>query len=297
MGGMYHRFIFTLLMAAILSGCRNEPLPSEDPAKAEAMRIVSLAPSITEAICAVGAGDLLVGRTSACNYPPEMMATVPVVGGFGAPSLELLAKANPTLVLEAALADEAIGLRIDAMGLKRERVRCRGLDDIPEMLREVGLVTGHEAAGRELAGELSRRLVELRAAVPDGPRPKVYAEIWHDPMTTIGAGTFLSDLIALAGGQSIGDDAGKDYYQVSPESVLSSAPDVFLCLYMGKNEGAADAVKARPGWQHLKAARNGAVFDGLANDVLLRPGPRVLEGVALLQACFRADETDREDSP
>ena len=245
----------------------------------------------------MGAGDLLVGRTSACNYPDEVVASVPVIGGFGTPSLELLAKARPTLVLETALADEAIGLRIDAMGLRRERIRCRGLEDIPGMLRQLGVLTGRETTGRELAAELSRKLLELRATASGGARPKVYAEIWHDPMTTIGAGTFLSDLIALAGGLSVGDDAGKDYYQLSPERVLSSDPDVILCLYMGKNEGAADAVKARPGWQHLKAVRNGAVYDGLANDILLRPGPRVLEGVALLQTCFRAEGPNRKDAP
>jgi iron complex transport system substrate-binding protein len=283
----------------LLTGCGRdvEVFRSEVSAVPAPIRIVSLAPSITEAVCAVGAGALLVGRTSACDYPDEVVASVPVIGGFGTPSLELLAEVRPTLVLETALADEAVGLRIDTMGLRRERIRCRGLEDIPGMLRQVGALTGRETTGRELAAELSRKLFELRATASERVRPKVYAEIWHDPMTTIGAGTFLSDLIALAGGESVGDDAGKDYYQVSPERVLSSAPDVILCLYMGQNEGAADAVKARPGWQHLKAVRNGAVFDGLANDILLRPGPRVLEGVALLQACFRTDKTDREDSP
>ena len=112
----------------MLTGCgRDMEVPSDVSAPSAPIRIVSLAPSITEAVCAVGAGDLLVGRTSACNYPDEVVASVPVIGGFGTPSLELLAKARPTLVLETALADEAIGLRIDAMGLRRERIRCRGL--------------------------------------------------------------------------------------------------------------------------------------------------------------------------
>jgi len=288
---MHLRFALLALFAALLAGCRDAALPADTPSAAPGpIRIVSLAPSITEAVCAVGAGDLLVGRTSACDYPDEIVASVPVIGGFGTPSLELMANVRPTLVLETALADEAIGLQIDAMGLKRERVRCRGLEDIPGMLRRVGALTGRELVGRELAAALSRELIALQAAEREGERPRVYAEIWHDPMTTIGAGTFLSDLITLAGGQSVGDDSGKDYYQVSPERVLSSDPGVILCLYMGKNEGAADAVKARPGWQHVKAVRNGAVYDGLANDILLRPGPRVLEGVALLQECFQ----DRE---
>jgi iron complex transport system substrate-binding protein len=253
------------------------------------VRIVSLAPSITEAVCAVGAADLLVGRTSACNYPPEILDTVPVIGGFGVPSLELLAQAQPTLVLAADLADESVGAQLDAMGIKRQRVACRGLDDIAGMLRDVGKLTGREAEGRELAASLELRLLELRAMEAPSHRPKVFAEIWHDPMTTIGAGTFLSDLILLAGGQSVGDGSRCDYYQISPERVLVSDPDAVLCLYMGKGEGAADALKARPGWQHLKAVRAGTVYDGLDNDILLRPGPRVLEGVELLRKCVASE--------
>jgi len=250
------------------------------------IRIVSLAPSITEAVCAVGAGHLLVGRTSACNYPPEELADVPVIGGFGVPSLELLAKARPTLVLETALADESIGAQLDAMGVPRKRIRCRSLNDIPAMLREIGALTGHADDAEVLASTLAQKLCELKSAPRNSDAPKVYAEIWHDPMTTMGKKTFLSDLIKLAGGRSIGDGVEKDYYQISPEHVISTNPDVILCLYMGAREGAADALKSRPGWQHIKAVHNAAVYDGLANDILLRPGPRVLEGVAQLKQCF-----------
>ena len=284
---MYRTHIVVALLCSLLLGCQRASDCVDSPHGLPApIRIVSLAPSITEAVCAVGAGDLLVGRTSACNYPMEILETVPVIGGFGVPSLELLAKTQPTLVLETDLADEGIGARIDAMGITRRRVRCRGLKDIPEMLREVGALTGHAEQANALASKLSEELSALSAVPVDSAALKVYAEIWHDPMTTIGAGTFLSDLIALAGGVSIGDKASRDYFQISPERVLLSNPDVVLCLYMGKGEGAADAVKARPGWQHLKAVQQNAIYDGLDNDVLLRPGPRVLDGVALLRQCF-----------
>lgn len=282
-----------VLCGAGFAGCARGPAAVEGRGASEAsVRIVSLAPSLTEAVCAVGAGDLLVGRTSACNYPPEIVDRVPVVGGFGTPSLELLADVQPTLVLQTALADEALGARIDAMGIARARVRCEGVQDVPSMLRRIGRLTQHPEKGRELAATLNRTLQTLRRSVPPKPRRNVYAEIWHDPMTTMGRNTFLSDLIALAGGRSIGDAVAKDYYQISPERVLNANPDVILCLYMGKNEGASEALKARPGWQHLAAVRHDAVYDGLPNDVLLRPGPRVLEGVALLRACLNLNDEE-----
>ena len=275
--------IILLFISVFVMGCGRVPVADYG----DDIRIVSLAPNITEAIFAVGAGNLMVGRTSACNYPAEA-ESVAVIGGFGVPSLEMLAKVRPTLVLDSDLADEAIGARIDAMGIRRKRVDCSSLDGIPEMMREIGVLTGHEVEGEKIASEISVRLAELRSAEVLGTRRvKVYAEVWHDPMTTTGAGTVLSDLIALAGGVNIGDAARKSYFQMSPEKVLSADPDVILCLYMGKNEGAAEALKLRPGWQHLRAVKNNAVYDGLDNDILLRAGPRILEGVDLLKKCFR----------
>jgi len=275
--------VFIFIVCVFVFGCGRAP-NVVDKAVSE-IRVVSLAPNITEAIFAVGAGELLVGRTSACNYPVEV-ESVAVVGGFGVPSLEMLAKIRPTLVLDSDLADEAVGARIDAMGIDRRRIDCSSLDGIPAMMREIGALTGHEEEGERIAAEIAGRLAELRAAKIVGERVKVYAEVWHDPMTTTGAGTVLSDLISLAGGVNIGDAARRNYFQISPETVLSAQPEVILCLYMGKNEGAAEALKLRPGWQHLQAVKNDAVYDGLNNDVLLRAGPRVLEGVELLKRCF-----------
>jgi len=289
---MFKIFIVIGLVLGIGCSCRrDEDVSLTDSSE---IRIVSLAPNITEAVCAVGAADLLVGRTSVCNYPPQVMDTVPVIGDFGVPSLEMLAKVRPTLVLDCDLADESVGLRIDAMGLRRQRIACSTLDDIPGMLRKIGVLTGHEAEGNKLADEISSRLVELRNKSKECRRPRVYAEVWHDPMTTTGSGTFLSDLIALAGGVNIGDAAKRDYFQISAESVISAEPEVLLCLYMEKQAGAAEAVKRRPGWQHLAAVRNSDVYDGLNNDILLRPGPRVLEGVEMLKKCFEKAKHNAE---
>ena len=278
-----------LLFVVFVMGCGRAPVADD---VAAGIRIVSLAPGITEAIYAVGAGELLVGRTSACNYPAGV-ESVAVIGGFGVPSLEMLAKVRPTLVLDSDLADEGVGAKIDAMGIARKRIDCSSLDGIPSMMREIGFLTGHVVEGERIALEIESSLAELRATEVVGERVKVYAEVWHDPMTTTGAGTVLSDLIRFAGGVNIGDAARKNYFQISPEKVLSAEPDVILCLYMGKNEGAAEALKLRPGWQHVRAVKNDAVYDGLDNDILLRAGPRVLLGVELLRECFGAQKAGR----
>jgi iron complex transport system substrate-binding protein len=268
---------------ALLAGCqaRVQPAPSADP------RVVSLAPSMTEIVCAVGGRDALVGRSSACDYPPEV-AKVPIVGGFGAPSLELLVAARPSLILDIDLADETIGRKIDALGLKRERVRCRSLDDIPAAMLRVGTLLSHADKAQALADELKRQVALLRTeAGTVTNRPSVYVEIWNDPLTTVGRGTFLSELIQLAGGRNVGDEVNKDYFEVSPEWIVSRDPDVILCFYMKPGSGVRERVLERPGWKQVKAVQSRAVYDGFDNNLILRPGPRVLDGIKALRACIR----------
>ncbi len=292
---MQQSWIGVILLTCLLgAGCR----PHSAPTPQDEIRIVSLAPSLTESLCAIGAGQLLVGRTPACNYPPETVKDIPIIGGFGQPSLELLAHAQPTLVLDTALADETIAVQIERMGIARQRVRCHTLDDIAPMLRELGRLTDFQAQAEALASEISNTIANARTHLsPDGahPSPSVYAEVWHDPLVTIGSDTFLADLIRLAGGRPIAEAIEKDYFQIGPEQVIAENPDIILCLYMGPSSGASEAVKRRPGWEHISAVQNNCVFDELDHDILLRPGPRLLAGLSAMRACV--DKAMREKQP
>jgi iron complex transport system substrate-binding protein len=257
------------------------------PEPAAGPRVVSLAPSLTEIVCAVGGLDALVGRTSACDYPPDV-AQVRIIGGFGTPSLELLAAVSPTVVFEVDLDDQAIGRKIDALGLRRVHVPCDALDDVPAAIRTVGSLIDRKDQAHALAASLREKIAALRArAAAETDRPSVYVEIWHDPVMTAGTNSFLSELVYLAGGRNIGDELRKDYCQVSPEWIVAKDPDVILCLYMSDAGRARSALMERSGWRHMKAVTAGAVFDGFDNNLILRPGPRVLESIDLLRACIR----------
>jgi iron complex transport system substrate-binding protein len=93
----------------------------------------------------------------------------------------------------------------------------------------------------------------------------------------------MSELLHLAGGRNVGEAIDKEYCQVSPEWVISRGPEVIVCAYMSPKTGTREAVANRAGWQHLPAVRNGAVYGGFDNDLLLRPGPRVMQGIAALR--------------
>jgi len=279
--------LFLALATGLAPGCAKRA--PESPAGD--VRIVSLAPNITEIVCALGARNKLVGRTSACNFPPDLVGGVPVIGGFGAPSLEMLLAATPTLILEVDLADETLGHKIDNLGVRRERVACGNLDEISEAVAAIGTLIGEEKRGQELVDELAVGIAKarLRARAVTN-RPAVLVEVWGDPITTAGRGSFVSELVELAGGRNIGDEVNKPYYQVSPEWVVSRDPEVIVCLYMAHSAPVRETVMRRSGWASVSAVRTGRVHDGLNNDRLLRPGPRVLEGAEELRRRIQEGE-------
>lgn len=264
-----------------LGGC-SRPRPERDAGP----RIVSLAPNLTEIVCAVNAGDRLVGRTTACNYPPAVVTNVPAVGGFGAPSLELLLKARPTIILEVDLADKSLADRLRELGIPMERVPCRNLDDIPAAIRRIGEIAGAPRAG-PMADKLAAKIAELRQARRSpAAQPAVFVEIWDDPLTTAGKGSFLSELVALAGGRNVGDRVDKDFYVAAPEWVVAQNPDIILGFSGQPRSTALARMQDRPGWAGVNAVRTGRVYAGLNDDVLLRPGPRVLDGIEELRRCI-----------
>jgi len=275
--------LVVVLLPAFVSGCSDASRPTD--AEPATHRVISLAPNITEIVCAIGAEDLLVGRTTACDYPPETVESIPVIGDFGAPSLEMIMSAAPTLILETDLADESIGKRMSQLSLPRKRIACRTLFDIPTAIEEIGGMLDRKEKADALAADLRSAIDRMRKRAKSATdRPSVYVEVWHDPMTTAGRHTFLSELIALAGGENIANDVEEDYFEVSPEWVIARNPDVVLCLYMSRGSEARSTVINRAGWQHLKAIRTERVFDGFDNNLLLRPGPRFPLGVEAIHS-------------
>jgi iron complex transport system substrate-binding protein len=270
----------------LASGChRNAPQPPSAVATGTP-RIVSLAPNLTEIVCAVGGANRLVGRTEVCNYPANLLVNVPVVGGFGRPYLEPLLAQKPTLVLDVDLEDKALGAAFERLGIGRQHIACRRLADIPPAVRTIGQLAGRIDAGNALADSIESGIRNRRVALAQMPpeqRPLVYVEIWGDPPMTVGKNSFVSELVALAGGRNMGDELAHDYAAVSTEWVLTHNPDIILCLYPSDGHHARTTVASRMGWQTLRAVQNGRVYDDFNLDTILRPGPRVLDGVEQLR--------------
>lgn len=289
--GPFRRRVALALLGALapvlLAGCGRSIAPPETPPGVE--RIVSLAPNLTEILCAIGGADRLVGRSSACDEPADIVARVPVAGDFGRPSMERLLALRPTLVLFVDLEDKTLPETLRRLGVRHAHIPCKTLDDIPAAIREVGRLAARMEAAEALADTLERGIAERRAAAAARASPPVvFAELWHDPILTVGRGSFISEMIRLAGGRNLGDRVDREYFEVSPEWVLAENPDVLLSLGMAGPDDFRGRLAARPGWRDLKAVKEGRVIADVPPDRLLRPGPRVLEAVDLLRDRLRA---------
>ncbi len=282
-------FFFVASLLAF-SGCRKAERPQALPASGP--RLISLAPNLTEMIFAVGAGSNLVGRTSACDTPAAALA-VPVVGGYGDPSFEMLLSLQPDHILYVDMLNKDFDARLRERGLDSKLIRCLHLDDIPAALAEVGRLAGRASQGEELAASLREEIRAARAALSNSTPPRVFVELWDDPLYTVGRGSFVSELVTLAGGTNIGDEVDSPYFAASPEWVIDRNPEVILCLFMDQSHQTVKRVTSVPAFASLSAVKNGRVYADFDLTELLRPGPRVMRSVAALRRCL-GDPTYKE---
>jgi iron complex transport system substrate-binding protein len=248
-----------------------------------AQRVVSLAPSNTEILFALGAGGQMVGREDFSNYPPEA-ESIPSVGGFmGSYNLEEIASLQPDLILASPLTSaEALQSLKEITPSVFVVSNPNSLDDLYANLNTVGKLVGREAEAATLAqGLQARAKAVLDKVVAVNERPLVFYELdATDPAKpwTAGPGTFIDLLITLAGGQNVGASLSGEWAQISQEELIVQNPDVILlgdALYGGVT---AESVAARPGWDGIKAVQENRVIE-FNDDLVSRPGPRMIEGL------------------
>jgi iron complex transport system substrate-binding protein len=257
-------------------------------AHAGAQRIVSITPSTTEIACALGLQDDIVGVSTFCDYPPEI-GSKEKVGSFSDPNIEKIVLLKPDLVLATGLEQAQAVEKLRKLGIKVISVDPDDFEGLFASIEAIGKACGKDKEAASLTDDMRRSLASLKAKVGKigkAGRPKVYLEIWHDPIMTAGKGSFIDEMISLAGGVNIASDTGRPFSQFSAELVVERDPDVIVLGYMASGVSAARSVGSRLGWGGIMAVRNGRVYDDIDPDILFRPGPRLIYGLEALNDRF-----------
>jgi iron complex transport system substrate-binding protein len=236
----------------------------------EPQRIVSLAPSITETLFALGLGDRIVGVTAYCDYPSEAGAKEKV-GDTLRPSIERIVALKTDLVIASTASQlQQFVHNLNEVGIPVYVSDPRGIDGAVDSITKIGELTGRAVRAQELAAELRARVEIVQTRVAGRERPRVLCILGSVPLITIGAGSFMTDLINRAGGRSISEDLAGDYPQYSLETAVAKRPEVIF--NQTGEAGLPERLSETP------AGRSGRVFH-IDDNLLLRPGPRIVDGL------------------
>lgn len=242
-----------------------------------ARRIVSLSPSTTEALYAIGAGAALVGRSRYCDYPPEV-ARLPEVGGYVDPNFEAVLALTPDLVTGArGPSGTTVVDRLGARGIATYFPETESLAGIETMIVGLGERTGHEPEARAVVAHVEADVGAVERAAEGQHPTRVMLLFGLEPIVAAGPGSYADDMLRRAGGTNVVTEGGR-YPTLGMERVLALDPDVVVDATMGESHDIERITAQTAGWRDARAVKSGRVVP-LHDEVVLRPGPRVAQGL------------------
>jgi iron complex transport system substrate-binding protein len=246
-------------------------------------RIISLAPSITEDLFALGLGGKVVGDTTYDNYPPAAV-NITKVGGFSSPSIEKIVSLNPDVVFASSLENNTLLSTLSGYGIPTVVLNPTSLTGILNDLSLIGKVTGSTGNSSALVTNLTQKMTANSISVASHPR--VLYLVWYNPIMSAGADTFEGDIIAHAGGINVAQLANvSGYGTMSKESIVALNPSVIIAN-SAMNSTAVQQVKSDPALATVDAVKNGKIYI-LDSDIISRPGPRAFDALEQIAGIIR----------
>jgi len=241
------------------------------------VRIVSLAPNMTEILFALGLGDRIVGVTSFCDYPPEAKKK-PKIGGMSNPSLEAVVSLKPDIVVMTTDGNpKEFEERLRSLKIKTYVFWGRQISELPQGLREMGTALGVKEKADTLAKEIEESLDRLKRKHRGYQKRKILFVVWPEPLIVAGSGSIAHEAITILGGENIAAKAATSYPKYSLEEILRQSPDI---IFIGKGMD-KEMDKVSQGFlgrlRNAPAVRNKNVF--FVNEYLYRLGPRTMKGI------------------
>lgn len=261
-------------------------------------RIISMAPSITEMLYSFGLGDRIVGVSTYANYPKKATEKEKI-GNVTDPNVEKIVSLKPDLVLAAAVNKMEYIDKLKSLGIPVAGFAPSSISETISVMNKVGRLTGEQFIAKKLTEKMVEQVAEIEELVAeklkDNKRPGVFYEIWHDPLMTAGKGTFIDNLIKIAGGRNIGGLAKGSWPQYSLEKLLLENPEVYISSHHSDaHTFTVEGLKERPNYSTLKSVQNDRIHF-IKQDVMTRPSPRIIIGLKELAKTIWPDLEDEID--
>jgi iron complex transport system substrate-binding protein len=239
------------------------------------LRIISLAPNITETIYLLGAQDRLIGNTTLCNWP-EAAKYIPKIGDLLNPNDEVILAAKPDLVIASTAGnDQGAVIKLVKLGLPVYVVAPRNVESIFQTITEIGKITGCADQGIQLVAQMKKRLETVKEKLAGIPPVRALFITWFDPLLAPGKTTFENDVLHLAGVVSITADIPEFYPRFSLEQLLVKDPDAILTVPHSGDP--IPNLKKTPGWKDLRAVKENRVY--FLGEFLQHPSPLFVDGI------------------
>lgn len=240
-------------------------------------KIISLAPSMTETIFALGAGDRLVGVTSYCNYPEEAQE-IDVVGDFEGPNLERVIEKNPDVVVALSMGEDK-KTKLEDAGIIVFLQDSQNLDEVFNNIKNIGTILGLKEEAEILTSNMISKKEFIEDKVENLESRKVFYEVWHEPLMTAGPDSILHELITSANGQNIAYDSESLYPEYSLELLIDRNPEVYLTADDGFKT--VEDIKNRSGYENITAIKENNIYM-LHPDIVSRTGPRIIDALEMI---------------
>jgi len=286
--------ILLSLLVSMVAGCQRsfspgtftDDLGREVQLKSMPQRIVSLAPSHTEILFALGLGSRVVGVTRYCNYPEEAKEKEKI-GGFATPDPEKIIALEPDLILASGTLQKSFVAELEEKGQTVFWLYPHTVEDIVESFERIGEITGRVAAAKELRKRIEERIRVVQENVRDIPEHEkvtVFRVMGLDPLGTIGGDSFQTDVYRLAGGRNIFGNTKKNYFQFELETLITLEPDIIVICSEDEEEAKA-RIKSQKGWEGLTAVKTDRIVV-ISCDLICRPSPRIAQTIEVLAKKF-----------
>ena len=252
-------------------------------------RIVSLAPSITEILFALGLNSEIAGVTDFCDHP-EACLTKPKIGGFVNPSFERIVSLKPDLIIGIRDGNREETLqKLKDLGFSVYRVDPKGFDGVTKTIGNLGGITGREEAARRIVRTMTTKKEHILSLTRSLYKPRVFFQVGDAPIVTVGKGTLTHDLIQFAGGKNITENEPMDYPLYSVEAVLTKAPEIIIMSSMDNKKDYSNLVNKWKHWRTIPAVKQNAIHV-IDSNLVDRPTPRITEGLETLARMIHPED-------